>query len=169
MKRTWYTGFFALAVVALIVGGISAFVRLDAIGRAARREATVGDVGQWDGAVPERKFIPIAPDPAAYERYEAEDAIWRDRHARQLSLSELRARGDGRRTPRQALDDRVFEYTRRGDRKQAIAELERWVARQPRDERALLALARLLNEAGRREAAVARYRQLLAVKARGRN
>jgi tetratricopeptide (TPR) repeat protein len=169
MNRTWYAGFFALAVVVLTVGGISAFVRLDAIARAEQRATTVPDAGQWRRAMPEREFVPIAPDPAAYARYEAEDAIWRERNARQLSLSELRARGDGRRTARQALDDRVFEYTRSGDRKKAIAELERWVAGQPRDERALLALARLLNEAGRREAAIARYRQLLAIKAGRRN
>jgi Flp pilus assembly protein TadD len=75
-------------------------------------------------------------------------------------------RGDGSRSPRELLQDRVYENTRRGNHAQAIADLERWVARHPNDERALLSLARLLNETGRNAEAVVRYRQLLDLKQR---
>ena len=64
------------------------------------------------------------------------------------------------------MQDRVFKLTRRGDRAGAITELERWVNAHPRDEDSLLALARLLNETGRTNDAVARYREILALHAR---
>jgi tetratricopeptide (TPR) repeat protein len=164
MMRTWYACFFALAVVALTAGGISAFRRLDSIARAAAQAASAAAAWPQDSTPALRSFIPIAPDPADYAKYEAEDAEWRRRNARQFSLSELRARGDGTRSPRQALQDRVYAYTRRGDQSRAIAELERWLAQHPSDEHALLWLARLLNETGRHDDAIARYRQLLAAK-----
>ncbi|MGH7476813.1 MAG: hypothetical protein ACRELD_11025 [Longimicrobiales bacterium] len=110
----------------------------------------------------------FAPASAAdYEPFAAEDRDWRERNAPSYTFAELRARGDGRRSPRQALEDRVFRYTQRGERGRAIAELERWVAAHPGDRAALLSLARLLNEAGRTQGAVARYRQLLALEERG--
>jgi Flp pilus assembly protein TadD len=61
------------------------------------------------------------------------------------------------------MQDRVFTLTRRGDRAGAITELEKWVRGHRRDEQSLLALARLLNEAGRSSDAVARYREILAL------
>ena len=161
MTRAWYACSFALAVLALGAGGLFAFRGLESNANAAR---VASAVVAWprDSAPVARPFVPIAPDPADYVQYEAEDAAWRQRNARQFTLSELRARGDGRRTAQQSLQDRVYEYTRRGDRVGAIAELERWVVRNPGDEQALLSLARLLNETGRNADAVTRYRQLLA-------
>jgi tetratricopeptide repeat protein len=161
MNRAWYAFIFALAVVVLTVGGIISFRRLDSVANGA----LPGDIvfsAQDSSAL--RSFNPIAPSPRDYARYEADDASWRARNARQFSLAELRARGDGRRTPRQQLQDRVYEFTRRGDKAGAIRELERWVASNPRDPYALLWLARLLNETGRKTESVARYRQLLAAK-----
>ena len=76
-------------------------------------------------------------------------------------LAELRARGDGRRSARDSVEDRVFEYSRRGRRDLATREMERWVARHPNDRAMLLALARLLNEQGRTDESIARYQQLL--------
>ena len=93
----------------------------------------------------------------------AADAAWRAANAREYSLAELRKRGDGRRSAREAMQDRVFSAQRAGQRGRAIGELERWVARNPRDADALLSLARLLNESGRKSESVARYRQALAV------
>lgn len=163
MSRTGYACFFALAVVTLTIGGIAAFRRLDVIQAAQPETATPLVLPPHSGPVPE-PFSPIAPRAADYAKYEAEDAAWRQRHARQFTVAELRARGDGRRTGRDALQDRVYAHTRRGDQAQAIAELERWVAAHPADEAALLWLARLLNEAGRADEAIARYRQVLAAK-----
>ncbi|MBC8028233.1 MAG: tetratricopeptide repeat protein, partial [Steroidobacteraceae bacterium] len=64
---------------------------------------------------------------------------------------------------REALDDRVFAMMKRGNQAGAVRELERWVAKHPRDRAALLSLARLLRESGRTDASVARYRQLLSL------
>jgi tetratricopeptide (TPR) repeat protein len=161
MKRTWYAGFFALAIVGLTAGGISAFRRLDAMARASRQAAAAAASWPRANVVTGKRFHPIAAESSDYARFEAEDAAWRRQHARQYRLSELRQRGDGRRTPQQALQDRVYAHTQRGDRSQAIAELEQWLVRHPGDENALLWLARLLNETGRSDAAIRRYRQLL--------
>ena len=86
------------------------------------------------------------PTRADYERYSESDKAWRERNARQYPLAELRVRGDGRRSERQSLDDRVFALMKRGNQAAAVRELERWVARHPRDRAALLSLARLLRE-----------------------
>jgi len=103
------------------------------------------------------------PAVANFADIYAADAAWRATNAREYSLAELRKRGDGRRSAREAMQDRVFSAQRAGNRGRAIAELERWVARNPRDADALLSLARLLNESGRKSESVARYRQALAV------
>ena len=162
MTRTWYASTFAVAVLALGAGGLLAF-RGIASNAAAERVARSPAVWPLDTVSVSRPYVPIAPGADAYARFEAEDAAWRRREARHLTLNELRVRGDGRRTAQDSLSDRVYEYTRRGDRERAIAELERWRARNPRDEQALLALARLLNETGRNADAITRYRELLAV------
>jgi Flp pilus assembly protein TadD len=62
----------------------------------------------------------------------------------------------------------VFELVRAGDRRQAISVLERWVTGNPTDRDLLLSLARLLNEAGRSDDAIKRYRQILALRGRER-
>jgi tetratricopeptide (TPR) repeat protein len=164
VRRAWYACFFALAVLALGAGGLFAFRGLDSMIANAARVARAKEVA-WpqDSVSVSRPFVPIAPDADEYARFEAEDAAWRERNARQFTLSELRARGDGRRTAQDSLHDRVYEYTRIGDRARAIAELERWIARNRGDEQALLSLARLLNETGRNEDAITRYRELLAL------
>lgn len=109
---------------------------------------------------------PVAPTAADYARYSEADRAWRAVHAKQYTIAELRARGDGKRTSREAMQDRVFMLTRRGDRDGAIVELESWVRGHPRDEQSLLSLARLLNEAGHTNEAVARYREILALQNR---
>ena len=73
------------------------------------------------------------------------------------------ARGDGKRTARDSVQDRVFAYVRAGQRPRAIADLERWVAAHPTDDQLLLSLARLLAEEGRSNDAIGRYRQILAL------
>jgi DNA-binding SARP family transcriptional activator len=44
-----------------------------------------------------------------------------------------------------------------------MSALEHWVNQHPHDRSALLSLARMLRDAGRTDAAVARYRQLLSL------
>ena len=106
---------------------------------------------------------PILPNVGDYERFAEDDRRWRAAHAREYTIAEIRARGDGRRTPRQAMQDRVFTLVERGDRAQAIAELDRWVNGHATDADALLWLARLLAEHGRHEASLRRYRQVMAL------
>jgi tetratricopeptide (TPR) repeat protein len=168
MMRGWYALSFAFAVLALTIGGLFAFRRLASN---ANAELVASTPAPWrqDSVRPPKPFIPIMAGADEYARYAAEDAAWRQRNARQYTVSELRARGDGTRSPQQALEDRVYAHTRRGDKAGAIAELERWVAKHPADERALLSLARLLNETGRNADAIERYRQLLAAKERSGN
>ena len=160
MTRIGYASLFALAVVGLTIGGISAFRHLDSLARASRQETAPGNWPQ-DSVPVHRPFSPIAATAADYAKFAAEDAEWRKRFAREYTVSELRERGDGRRTARDQLQDRVYELTRAGKREQAIKELESWVKRNPGDEAALLWLARLLNESGRSDDAITRYRQLL--------
>lgn len=162
MSRVRYPLLFILAVVLLTLATLSAYGRIGAA--ASKRVAAIPAPLPGDSIVK----VPLisVPTRADYERYSAADKAWRDQNARQFSVAELRARGDGRRSARQALDDRVHMLTRRGDNPAAVRELERWVSRHPRDKDALLRLARLLRESGRTDASVARYRQLLSLQGR---
>lgn len=163
--RARYPIAFALAIVALCAGTLTAFGRITEAflvdgPSAALSAALAGGPAAAPGFA--------RAGAADYQRFAAEDSAWRADNARPYTLTEIRARGDGRRTPRQAMQDRVFRYTRQGDRARAISELERWVAANPRDQDALLSLARLLATAGRTDASVARYRQLIALQERSR-
>ena len=151
----------AVAIVGLTVVALLAFGRISS--------ATLSDsvaLATDTIVTAEHSAVAEADSAAIRERLAAEDMAWRERNARPVTVAELRERGDGRRTPRQALDDRVFLYTKQGKRGAAIRELENWVKANPRDEEALLSLARLLKEDGQADASIARYRQLLALQKR---
>lgn len=160
-----YTLAFLAAVVVLSAGTVFAFSRVGAMATAT--SVVVVDSLAAAGPPPVPAAGLIRPHPAEYESFARDDAAWRAVNAREYTLAELRARGDGRRSPREALQDRVYAHVRDGRRGEAIRELERWVAERPRDEEALLWLARLLGEAGRADEAAARYRALLALERRG--
>jgi hypothetical protein len=160
-----YALYFALAILALTVGAVLTFDHISATSLATV-PATLTSAPPADTLPSRGVASPVAPTAADYARYADADRAWRERNARVYSATELRRRGDGKRTAREAMEDRVFMYTRRGDRARAIAELERWVGAHPRDERSLLSLARLLNEVGRTDDAVIRYRQILALQSR---
>lgn len=151
---------FVFAVVCLTAGAIATFVHISSVSLVAAEPSALPIAD----TVPRGEVsTPIAPTAADYARYAEADRAWRDRHARQYTIAELRARGDGKRTPREAMQDRVFTLTRRGNRAGAISELEHWVRDHRRDDESLLALARLLSEVGRTSDAVARYREILAL------
>lgn len=160
MIRFRYALSFALAVLLLTASALFVFTRISdgasvqkpGSAMPARETPTLADASTL-----------IAPAAADYAHFASEDKAWREKYARPVSTSEYRARGDGRPTPRQGMEDRVFRATRRGDRGGAIRELERWTGAHPRDKDALLSLARLLNEAGRRDDSLARYREILAL------
>lgn len=159
MSRVRYPLFFILAVVLLTGSTLIAYGR---IGATASNRPSASQ-SPWPGDTTVETPPRVIPTQADYDRYSAADKIWRDQNARQYTIAELRARGDGRRSERDALEDRVYIMQKRGNGAGAVRELERWVARHPRDKSALLTLARMLREDGRTEASVARYRQLLSL------
>lgn len=152
---------FLLAALALTAGAIATFAHISAVSLASAEAPAAGPTADTVPAT--GTPTPIVPSAADLARYAEADRAWRERYARQYSIAELRARGDGKRTPRETMQDRVFTLTRRGDRTGAIVLLERWVSAHPRDRESLLSLARLLNEVGRTNDAVARYREILAL------
>ena len=166
MKRASYAMVFGITVLALGAGGLLAFRRLEAEAEAARL-ANINLAPAVDQTTDTTPFVPIAQDSALYAALAGDDAKWRRIHARRYTLTELRARGNGTRSPREQMQDLVYEYRRSGQHGRAIAALEKWVDRNPRDHDSLLMLARMLNEYGRKDAAVERYRQLLAMKQGG--
>jgi hypothetical protein len=155
-----YAVVFGVAALILTLGAMITFDRITA-GRSVAALSPAFPAG--DTLPAPSVSSPIIPTRSDYARFAAHDSAWRAEHARNYSIAELRRRGDGRPTARDSMQDRVFEFTRHGRRKQAIAELERWVRSHRRDGGALLSLARLLNADGQADAAVARYRQVLAL------
>ena len=160
MIRFRYTLSFSLAVLLLTASALFVFTRIS--DGASVQKAAAPMPAQETPTIADAPAL-IAPHASDYARFANEDKAWREKHARPVSVSEYRARGDGRPTPRQLMEDRVFRATRRGDRSGAIREMERWVDAHPRDKDALLSLARALNEAGRRDESLARYRQIIAL------
>ena len=160
MIRFRYALFFSVAVLLLTASALFVFTRIS--DGASMQKSPTPMPAQETPTIADAPAL-IAPSAADYARFAAEDRAWREKHARPVSVSEYRARGDGRPTPRQLMDDRVYRATHRGDRDGAIRELERWVDAHPRDKDALLSLARLLNETGRRDDSLARYRQIIAL------
>lgn len=164
MIRDRYAMLFSLGIVVLTTGAAYAYSHL---GATPRRTTLI--LPPSSGA-PVKVGVDraIAPSAEDYRRFAADDAAWRRRNARLLTAEEYRARGDWRTPERQALDDRVFALTKRGENGKAIAELERWVASHPRDTEALLDLARLTNQIGRNDESIRWYREVLAIKDRAR-
>lgn len=159
--RTRYETAFALTTAILAVGALFAFSRLGAIPRRVEKRqpwrVSAGSIGR---ASNERALVgarAIAATDADYQRFAAEDAAWRQRHAQLPDLFALK---------RRALEERVYVLTRAERRGDAIGELERWTKVYPRDRGAVLWLARLLRDAGRTNESLARYRQILATDAR---
>jgi tetratricopeptide (TPR) repeat protein len=156
-----YAFVFLVAALALTLGAVTTFDRIATARSGVAGGPTAFPVG--DTLPSAAVASPLIPTRADYAGFAAADSAWRAAHARPYSIAELRRRGDGLPTARELMQDRVFSYTKRGQRRQAIDELERWVDRHPRDGGALLSLARLLNADGETSAAVARYRQVLAL------
>jgi tetratricopeptide (TPR) repeat protein len=160
-----YALLFMLCAVCLTTGALVTFDRISVLGMPVHAD-TLGRPTADTLPTPE-VVTPVAPTAADYARFADADREWRDKNARQYTLAELRARGDGKRTARDSVEDRVFRLVQDNQRDQAIAELERWVGAHPTDSDLLLSLARLLSEAGRSDAAIGRYRQILAIHRRG--
>src|SRR5438105_12096994 len=97
---------FLLAATCLTIGAIATFAHLSAVSLAATASPNAAPAAD---TVPTAEVAtPIVPTAADYARYADADRAWRERYARQYTIAELRARGNGRRTPRQAMQDHVF-------------------------------------------------------------
>ena len=156
---------FALSIICLTAGTMLTFDRLSIAGvNVGRRDSL--EAPPADTLPTPQVATPVNPSAADYARFAEADRAWREKHARQFTIAELRIIGDGQRTSRDSVQDRVFLYVRSNQRARAIAELERWVAAHPNDGELLLSLARLLSEEGRSGDAVGRYRQILALQAK---
>src|ERR1700737_1666846 len=135
-RRAPYALMFAIAIVLLLTGAVTTF---RAIGASALRtmaaDSAAAAIPSWpvDSSSVSHTDAPVLPSRADYDRFAAEDRAWRERHARVLSVKELRARGDGRRTPREMMEDRVYRFQRAGQRDRAIAERTQWGPARPRD------------------------------------
>src|SRR5262249_26730073 len=157
-----YALFFALSVITLTVGALATFDHISVIGAAVPRVDSLA--GPTADTLPTPEVVtPVVPTAADYAQFAHVDSVWRDANAREYTVAELRARGASKRTARDLVQDRAFELVKSGQRGRAIAELERWVAGHPTDDQSLLSLARLLNEEGRSDDAIGRYRQILAL------
>ena len=175
MTRRRYTGWFGLSIAMLAVLALYLVVT----GRAPGSTATARSVGSEDpgSLAPGEKHIQLElADPAlidppadAYRRFASEDAAWRARYAPPISRQRfmMSAGGDWAPSPRQIVRDSVFALTRAGRLDDAIRVLERWIASNPRDAEQMLELARLLNQVGRTEESLARYRAVLALQGGG--
>ena len=157
--RTRYETAFALTAGFLAVSALFAFSRL---GPTTRRR-DVAPIWRSGGAVAieaepgERLLVGARAIDATeqdYNRFAAEDAAWRRRHAQLPDLFLLK---------RRAMEERVYMLNTLGRRAAAIGELEGWTARHPRDREAVLWLARLLREAGRTNESLVKYRQILSL------
>ena len=167
MSRARYSGWFALAVVAL---GVVA-VYLISTARPGRSGSSALTSAEAEAGPPGR-LVPdigdpsmIRPNPDAYARYAAEDAAWRVKHAPPVTARHFAASAGvtWRPSARDLVRDSVFTLVRQARIADAIVVLDAWIADNPRDAELLLELARLLNRAGRTEESLRRYRELLAL------
>jgi hypothetical protein len=162
-----YALYFALSVIGLTAGTLITFNHISVASTGSTVVDTlappVADTLPTPGVA-----TPAVPTAADYAKSAESDEIWRSTHAHAYTIAELRARGDGKRTPRDSVQDRVFTFVKSGQRSRAIGELERWVSAHPTDDALLLALARLLSEDGRSNDAIGRYRQILALHGRSK-
>lgn len=160
-----YAFLFALSAIFLTAGALFTFDRISLTGVPVHADTLARPFA--DTLPTLGVATPANPTAADYARFADADREWREKNARQYTLAELRARGDGKRTARDSVQDRVFHFVQNNQRREAISELERWVKAHPTDSDLLLSLARLLSEDGRADAAVGRYRQILALRRRG--
>jgi hypothetical protein len=161
-----YALYFALSAVSLTAGALATYDHLSVTATTVPRVDSLA--GPTADTLPTPEVVtPVVPSEADYAKFAAADSSWRAANAREYTVAELRARGDGKRTARELVQDHTFEFLKAGQRGLAIAELEHWVQGHPTDDQSLLSLARLLNEAGRSNDAIGRYRQILALHRRG--
>jgi tetratricopeptide (TPR) repeat protein len=162
-RPRWYGLAVAIAAVVLPVAAILAFLSLDA--PPATSAAPLPRADPRDQSFIVRRADEIRPSRDAYRRFSQADSVWRDRERAALRTATSTG-AVWQPSARQQVRDRAYLLARRGELAAAIAVLEAWVNRHPEDRESILDLARLLNQAGRYDASIARYRQLIARRGR---
>ena len=163
-RPRWYGLAVAIAAVALPVAALLAFLSLDP--PRATSAASLPRADPSDQAFVVRRADEIRPSRDAYRRFSRADSLWRHGERIALRTATTSTGAVWQPSARQQARDRAYLLTRRGDVAAAIAVLEAWVSRHPEDRESVLDLARLLNQAGRYDASIARYRQLIARRGR---
>src|SRR5687767_8723622 len=107
MIRSRYTWVFIAAIVVLTLAALASFREISALSAASDRDDLT--LSWADDSLP----APTEQAATTYAAVAAEDESWRREHARQYTLSELRVRGDGRRSARQQMQDRTYMFSRR--------------------------------------------------------
>ena len=162
-RPRWYGLAVAIAAVALPVAAIFAFLSLEA--PQVTSAAALPPADPNDPAFVVRRAAEIRASRDAYRRFAEADSLWRARE-RAVLRTTTSAGAVWRPSARQQVRDRAYLLVRRGELTAAISVLEGWVNRHPEDRESLLDLARLLNQAGRYDASIARYQQLIARRGR---
>ena len=157
MSDRRYGGVLAATVLLLGAGAAWAWLAM----REGKLDRPLQLAGEGDATFTVRNRWQIRPDVAAYERYAAEDSVWRLSYATSDPYSRAAA-GSWAPSPEQTLRDTVYRLTQAGRLAEAAAELEQWLRRHPNDRAAMLELARLELQLGQPDDAFARYRALLA-------
>jgi tetratricopeptide (TPR) repeat protein len=164
-----YTVYFVLGILSLTAGTWLSFDHISLSAVAAVRSDSLG-LPTADTLPSAEVATPAAPTAADYARFADSDRVWREQFARPYTIAELREREriiTYHRSDRDSVRDVVFQFMQAGQRDRAIAVLERWVGSHPGDREFLLSLARLLNQDGRSDDAIKRYRQILALRHQG--
>ena len=158
-RPRWYGLAVGIAAVVLPVAAILAFASLDP--PRATSAASLPGADPSDQAFVVRRGDEIRPSRDAYRRFSRADSLWRDQE--RATLRTATSTGTlWQPSARQRVRDRAYLLARRGELTAAIGVLEAWVDRHPEDRESVLDLARLLNQAGRYDASIGRYRQLIA-------
>src|SRR5438045_9380913 len=103
-----YAVVFGLSALALTLGTIASFRQISR--NAITRDSLM--LPPADTLTGDASAAPVMPARAEYARFDSVDRAWRAGHAHAYTLAELRARGDGRRTPRELMEERVYNYSR---------------------------------------------------------
>lgn len=158
-RSRWYSVFVAIAAIGLPVAAIIAFLSLD--GGRSTSAAPLPPPDPNDSSFLVHRLDEIRPDREAYRQFAHEDSLWRARERETWTMTVARGGDVWKPSARQEARDRAYLLVRRGDIEGAIQVLERWVSQHPGDRESVLDLARLLNQSGRYDASIARYRQLI--------
>src|SRR5262245_46824203 len=99
---------FALSIVVLTIGALAAFDRITLPIATPAVVDTLASATYADTLPTREVSTPAVPTAADYAKFADADRKWRAANARIYTIEELRVRGDGKRSDREVVQDRVF-------------------------------------------------------------